>query len=200
MNVYTNLALNYCNNFVTNRLLPGQGVQLGQHLQQMNYELGQHLQQNSVGKLGSMSQLQVRKEVITCMLGGDVSLHLWLLHGNKITGCAANRKHPLFFIHMKRHMTDKLDIHLGFKSTHMTTGGRRELEKLRKSIDRFSLGDRHMPCLFIQPDKLLVLQTLSSPCCWNGTGVFFCPLNCFWTDSSAKLIKGRHKATIPNTP
>lgn len=107
-------------------------------------------------------QTWTQREVITCMLGGNMSLHLCLFHGNKITGCAANRKHPLFFIHMKRHMTDKLDIQLCFKSTHMTTGGRRKLEIL-KSMLLWILCDIVNIGFFkkeIHPDQLLVLQTV----------------------------------------
>lgn len=66
--------------------------------------------------------------IITCVLAVDMSLHICLFHGDKITRGAADREHPLLFIHVEGHMTDKLDVHLCLKPTHMTAAGRREFK------------------------------------------------------------------------
>lgn len=48
-----------------------------------------------------------------------MSLHICLFHSDKIARRAANGEHPLLLIHVEGHMTDKLDIHLRLKPTHM---------------------------------------------------------------------------------
>lgn len=39
--------------------------------------------------------------MVTCVLGADVSLHLCLLHGDKVAGSAADGKHPLLLVHVE---------------------------------------------------------------------------------------------------
>lgn len=46
----------------------------------------------------------------------DVSFHLGLVHTNILTDATAEREHPLLFVYMKRHMTDKLSVKLCLKA------------------------------------------------------------------------------------
>lgn len=60
------------------------------------------------------------------MLGANVSLYLCFLHGDKVAGRAADGKHPLFLVHMERHVAYKLNIELRLKSTHVATKAGKE--------------------------------------------------------------------------
>lgn len=71
-----------------------------------------------------------RTGMVTCVLGANVVLYLCFLHGDKVTGCAANGKHPLLLVHVERHVADKLDIELSLKSTHVATKTRKERGKI----------------------------------------------------------------------
>lgn len=46
----------------------------------------------------------------------DVSFHLGLVHTHILTDATAEREHPLLFVYMKRHMTDKLSVKLCLKA------------------------------------------------------------------------------------
>lgn len=70
-----------------------------------------------------------RTGMVTCVLGANVVLYLCFLHSDKVTGCAANGKHPLLLVHVERHVAYKLDIELCLKSTHMATKTRKEKGK-----------------------------------------------------------------------
>lgn len=67
-----------------------------------------------------------RAGTVTCVLGANVILYLCFLHGDKVTGRAANGKHPLLLVHVEGHVAYKLDIELRLKSTHMATKTRKE--------------------------------------------------------------------------
>lgn len=66
-------------------------------------------------------------EGLTCVLGTNVGLDLGFLHGDEVTGRAADREHPLLLIHMQRHVADKLHVELCLEATYMAArGGWRE--------------------------------------------------------------------------
>lgn len=45
--------------------------------------------------------VQGMEKVVTCVLGANVILNLCFLHGDKVTGCAADGEHPLLLVHVE---------------------------------------------------------------------------------------------------
>lgn len=122
--------------------------------------------------------------IITCVLVVDMSLHICLFHSDKITRRAANGEHPLLLIHVERHMTDKLDIHLRLKPTHMAAAGRREFKNNRNiktqttnrsllPFPRFTRGNsQHSFLLF-----LAAQCSLQNPfVCWTAFELMAMPM------------------------
>lgn len=118
-------------------------------------------------------QAMGKDRTVTCVLGANVTLHLCFLHGDKVTGRAADGKHPLLLVHMERHVAHKLNIELRLKSTHVATRARkkgREKSETGLSICAAGLlGVRATEC----PVCFSIKRKISA--CWDASRVVTVP-------------------------